>query len=174
MIFQIVDDVLDLTATDEELGKPSGLDLAEGIYTLPVIYALRSSSELRALLGRPLDPDAVAQGRALTCADGAVADALAVADEHAAAAARGAGRRRHRRRRGRGPGPAVPLDHRPLRTAASAPRRSGRLAQTPSELGAASVEMAWRRVNPGGVVLPNARTGPAQRQALAGGAATSR
>ncbi|HEV7535195.1 MAG TPA: polyprenyl synthetase family protein, partial [Acidimicrobiia bacterium] len=87
MIFQIVDDVLDLTATDEELGKPSGLDLAEGIYTLPVIYALRSSSELRSLLGRPLDPEAVAQGRALACADGAVTSALAVADEHAAQAA---------------------------------------------------------------------------------------
>jgi heptaprenyl diphosphate synthase len=88
MVFQIVDDVLDLTATDEELGKPSGLDLAEGIYTLPVIYALRSSSELKALLGRPLDPEAVAQGRALACADGAVTNALAVADEHAAQAAR--------------------------------------------------------------------------------------
>ena len=88
MIFQIVDDILDLTATDEELGKPSGLDLAEGIYTLPVIYALRSSPELKSLLGRPLDPDGVAQGRALTCADGAVANALAVADEHAAQAAR--------------------------------------------------------------------------------------
>jgi heptaprenyl diphosphate synthase len=88
MIFQIVDDVLDLTATDEQLGKPSGLDLAEGIYTLPVIFALRSSPELRALLGRPLDPDGVAQGRALTCADGAVGHALAVAEEHAAQAAR--------------------------------------------------------------------------------------
>jgi heptaprenyl diphosphate synthase len=88
MIFQIVDDVLDLTATDEELGKPSGLDLAEGIYTLPVIYTLRSSSELRALLGQPLDPDGVAQARALTCADGAVTNALAVADEHAGQAAR--------------------------------------------------------------------------------------
>ena len=84
MIFHI----LDLTATDEELGKPSGLDLAEGIYTLPVIYALRSSPDLKALLGRPLDPDGVAQGRALACADGAVANALAVADEHAAQAAR--------------------------------------------------------------------------------------
>jgi heptaprenyl diphosphate synthase len=88
MIFQIADDVLDLTATDEELGKPSGLDLAEGIYTLPVIYALRSSPELKSLLGRPLDPDGVARGRALTCADGAVTNALAVADEHAAQAAR--------------------------------------------------------------------------------------
>jgi heptaprenyl diphosphate synthase len=87
MVFQIVDDILDLTASDQELGKPSGLDLAEGIYTLPVIYALRSSPDLRALLGQPLDPDGVAQGRALTCADGAVANALAVAEEHAAQAA---------------------------------------------------------------------------------------
>ena len=87
MIFQIVDDILDLTATDEELGKPSGLDLAEGIYTLPVIYALRSSPELKALLGRPLDPEGVAQGRKLTCADQAVNSALAVAEEHAVQAA---------------------------------------------------------------------------------------
>ena len=34
MAFQIVDDILDVVATDEELGKPSGNDLVEGIYTL--------------------------------------------------------------------------------------------------------------------------------------------
>jgi heptaprenyl diphosphate synthase len=82
IIFQIVDDILDLTATDEELGKPSGLDLAEGIYTLPVIYALRQSAELRALLGRPLDGDAVALGRRLTCANGSITTALQVAQTH--------------------------------------------------------------------------------------------
>ena len=82
MIFQIVDDVLDLTATDEQLGKPSGLDLAEGVYTLPVIYALRESAELRNLLGRPLDPEAVARGRRLTCANGSVTAALGVARIH--------------------------------------------------------------------------------------------
>jgi heptaprenyl diphosphate synthase len=82
MVFQIVDDVLDLTATDEELGKPSGLDLAEGIYTLPVIYALRESTELRELLGRPLDGDAVALGRRLTCANGSITAALQVAQTH--------------------------------------------------------------------------------------------
>ena len=57
MCFQIVDDVLDLTATDAALGKPAGNDLLEGVYTLPVIYMLRESSELRDLLGGPLDPD---------------------------------------------------------------------------------------------------------------------
>jgi heptaprenyl diphosphate synthase len=40
MVFQIVDDVLDLTATDEELGKPAGHDMEEGVYTLPVLHTL--------------------------------------------------------------------------------------------------------------------------------------
>ena len=55
MCFQIVDDVLDVTATDEELGKPAGNDILEGVYTLPVIHALACSAELRDLLGRKID-----------------------------------------------------------------------------------------------------------------------
>ncbi|MEY2966813.1 MAG: hypothetical protein RLY50_863 [Actinomycetota bacterium] len=59
MVFQIVDDVLDLTATDEELGKPAGHDVVEGVYTLPVLHTLASggtaASELSSMLGRPLD-----------------------------------------------------------------------------------------------------------------------
>jgi heptaprenyl diphosphate synthase len=42
--FQIVDDVMDLVATDDELGKPAGHDLEEGVYTLPVILALDDST----------------------------------------------------------------------------------------------------------------------------------
>ena len=56
MAFQIVDDLLDITATDEELGKPAGHDLVEGTYTLPVIRILASGTpeadELRDLLVR--------------------------------------------------------------------------------------------------------------------------
>jgi octaprenyl-diphosphate synthase len=37
--FQIVDDVLDLTASEETLGKPVASDLREGKATLPVIHA---------------------------------------------------------------------------------------------------------------------------------------
>lgn len=40
LAFQIVDDVLDLTATDNMLGKPSASDLREGKATLAVIHAL--------------------------------------------------------------------------------------------------------------------------------------
>src|SRR6185436_7209495 len=57
MCFQVVDDVLDLTSSDEALGKPAGQDLLEGVYTLPVIYALEESEDLRSLLGTPIDAD---------------------------------------------------------------------------------------------------------------------
>lgn len=40
LAFQIVDDVLDLTATDSILGKPTASDLREGKATLAVIHAL--------------------------------------------------------------------------------------------------------------------------------------
>ena len=59
MVFQVVDDVLDLVATAEQLGKPAGHDLEEGVYTLPVLRTIESggtsADELRDLLGSPLD-----------------------------------------------------------------------------------------------------------------------
>lgn len=46
MAFQIIDDILDFTANTATVGKPSsGHDLSEGIYTLPVIYELKSGNE---------------------------------------------------------------------------------------------------------------------------------
>ena len=45
--------VVDIIATDEQLGKPAGNDLVEGIYTLPVIHSLADpvvARELRPLL----------------------------------------------------------------------------------------------------------------------------
>jgi heptaprenyl diphosphate synthase len=43
MAFQITDDILDVTASSEQIGKPAGNDLRQGIVTLPVIYALEHS-----------------------------------------------------------------------------------------------------------------------------------
>ncbi|KKK37595.1 heptaprenyl diphosphate synthase [Mesobacillus campisalis] len=47
MSFQITDDVLDFTGTEQELGKPAGGDLLQGNITLPVLYAM-SDRKLRA------------------------------------------------------------------------------------------------------------------------------
>eukprot|EP00210_Caulerpa_lentillifera_P008756 g8352.t1 len=45
LAFQMVDDVLDYTASFEELGKPTGTDFYEGKATLPVILAYQQADE---------------------------------------------------------------------------------------------------------------------------------
>ena len=45
MIFQIVDDILDYTANQQELGKNIGGDFFEGKITLPIILALTKANE---------------------------------------------------------------------------------------------------------------------------------
>jgi octaprenyl-diphosphate synthase len=41
LAFQLVDDLLDFTSSEEKLGKPIGSDLREGKVTLPLIYLLQ-------------------------------------------------------------------------------------------------------------------------------------
>ncbi len=55
----------------------------EGIYTLPVIYALSDDAGLGDLLGGPLDDERLAEVRHRAAANGAVDAALAVARDHA-------------------------------------------------------------------------------------------
>ncbi len=43
--FQIIDDVLDFVGTEEEMGKPIGSDLAQGILTLPAMLILERYPE---------------------------------------------------------------------------------------------------------------------------------
>jgi len=43
--FQIVDDILDFTGTEEELGKPVGSDLEQGTLTLPAMLLLKHYPE---------------------------------------------------------------------------------------------------------------------------------
>jgi heptaprenyl diphosphate synthase len=79
--FQIIDDVLDVVATDEQLGKPAGHDLVEGVYTLPVMRALAGpgGGELRELLGTPLAGAAWDRARELVRSGDAVDQAVASA-----------------------------------------------------------------------------------------------
>ncbi|MDH5784623.1 MAG: octaprenyl diphosphate synthase [Chromatiales bacterium] len=56
--FQLVDDVLDYSASSNELGKNIGDDLAEGKPTLPLIYAINHGSPEQAAMVR----NAVEQG----------------------------------------------------------------------------------------------------------------
>lgn len=81
MAFQVVDDILDVVATDEELGKPAGHDIAEGIYNLPVLRALAGGAlpELRALLGGPIDGDDLDRARKLVRESDGVAQSVEVA-----------------------------------------------------------------------------------------------
>ncbi len=71
MAFQLADDVLDLTSESAASGKPPGTDLREGVPTLPMIYALRSSVPSDARLvellsrGQLTDPDLHAEALGL-------------------------------------------------------------------------------------------------------------
>jgi octaprenyl-diphosphate synthase len=47
LAFQIVDDCLDLTGTEAELGKSVGTDVEDGKITLPVLFAYRRADEVR-------------------------------------------------------------------------------------------------------------------------------
>ena len=65
MVFQVRDDILDVVGTEAELGKPAGQDLAEGIYTLPVLYALAdpvAGPELAPAAGPAPRPTRTGQG----------------------------------------------------------------------------------------------------------------
>lgn len=86
MVFQVRDDILDVIGTQAALGKPAGQDLAEGVYTLPVLIALDDpilGPELRPLLGQPLGPAERDKARAMVAGSGAIPLAVEVARRYA-------------------------------------------------------------------------------------------
>jgi heptaprenyl diphosphate synthase len=87
MAFQIYDDILDLTASEAELGKPAGHDLVEGVYTLPVIRTLAAggsaAAELEDLLVQPLAGAELDKALAIVRSGRAVPSAVATAREYA-------------------------------------------------------------------------------------------
>jgi heptaprenyl diphosphate synthase len=87
--FQLSDDILDVVGRPEESGKVPGTDLREGVLTLPMFYAQRSTSpedkRLQELLGRPLDnveaEEALHLLRAHSAMDAAYSDLRAWAEK---------------------------------------------------------------------------------------------
>lgn len=63
MAFQIADDVLDFTATEQQLGKPVGSDLRHGTVTLPTINYLRRRPGDGIVIGL-LERDEISEDRA--------------------------------------------------------------------------------------------------------------
>ena len=84
MAFQIVDDILDVVASDVQLGKPAGHDLVEGAYNLPVIRALQgpAGNELRDLLGAPLEGAQWERARSLVGESTAIDESVELADSY--------------------------------------------------------------------------------------------
>jgi len=81
MVFQLRDDVLDVVATNGELGKPAGQDLAEGVYTLPVLHALADTEigpELGTLLGQSLGLPERDKARAMVAASNGISATIAM------------------------------------------------------------------------------------------------
>jgi octaprenyl-diphosphate synthase len=87
--FQIVDDVLDLTATEDVLGKPVASDLREGKATLPVIHSIdHGTARDRQMIQRVLDDrsfEHVSRERIqeILVRNGSVEYAMAAADHYA-------------------------------------------------------------------------------------------
>lgn len=64
--YQLIDDVLDYSATSEQLGKNIGDDLAEGKPTLPLLYALlHGNAEQRAVVRTAIEQGGRAHARAV-------------------------------------------------------------------------------------------------------------
>lgn len=90
MVFQIVDDLLDISATDDQLGKPAGHDMVEGVYTLPVLRTLQAggiaAASLLGILGSPLEVAGREKALEIVRANAGVPSAMATAREWASRA----------------------------------------------------------------------------------------
>lgn len=81
MAFQYIDDLLDLTADPKIYGKLPGNDVAEGVYTLPVVLSLagKNSASVRKILKTRRQTSRLAE---LLMADGSIATTIATIQKY--------------------------------------------------------------------------------------------
>jgi geranylgeranyl pyrophosphate synthase len=78
MMFQVVDDLLDLLGTSDVIGKQPGTDLKEGVFTLPVLIACERDGSLRERLKTERDLGVILP---ILQETGAIDEALAQANQ---------------------------------------------------------------------------------------------
>lgn len=84
LAFQLVDDLLDYTIDQQELGKPAGADLQLGLATAPLLFAWRDRPELGLLVGRHFAvPGDVEKARDIVLASDGIAQTRALAQDYA-------------------------------------------------------------------------------------------
>ena len=86
MAFQVVDDVLDFTSDQTELGKPVANDLRQGLVTLPALYYLEKNPDepviQKVVEDRIVSEDSLMQVVHAIRESGAIQDAMAEAREY--------------------------------------------------------------------------------------------
>lgn len=83
LCFQIVDDMLDYTASDTLFGKPSQADLRLGLATAPILFAWRQEPHLGQLIGRKFaEPGDVETARAAVLRHGGVESTRKMAEDY--------------------------------------------------------------------------------------------
>jgi len=82
MAFQITDDILDFTSSEEELGKPAGSDLLQGNITAPALYAMENENIRREIetVHEDMEPAQIQKIITLIKESGAIEKSIALSD----------------------------------------------------------------------------------------------
>lgn len=90
--FQLVDDLLDLLSTDELMGKPVNNDVRAGVYTVPMLIAVRGAGVaegerlMRLMSAAAGDASAAAEFRQYVLGSGAIEETLVLVEQYNEAA----------------------------------------------------------------------------------------
>lgn len=83
LAYQVVDDILDFTSSDEVLGKPAASDLRSGNLTAPVLYAMKEIPYLKTLIEREFfESEDVEQAIELVHSSTGIKQAMDLANHH--------------------------------------------------------------------------------------------